>query len=168
MRGGPEIKGNLKILIPTAICVIVLDQATKAVISGAMSVNEAIPMVSGFFNLVYIKNPGAAFGILSKAGSLSKIILIGATIAELFIILVFLRDAKTRLFAFALSMIAGGAVGNLIDRLRHGSVVDFLDFYAGNLHWPAFNVADAAITTGVVIAFVSMYLKGGHGENRKQ
>lgn len=166
MRGGAEIKENIRILIPTAICVIALDQVTKAVVSHGMDLNEAIAVVPGFFNLVFIKNPGAAFGILSRAGAMGKIVLIAATLAELFIILLFLKNAKTRLFAFALSMIAGGAVGNLIDRIKNGAVVDFLDFYAGSLHWPAFNVADSAITTGVVIAFIAMYFKGGHCEGR--
>ncbi|MEK6531298.1 MAG: signal peptidase II [Deltaproteobacteria bacterium] len=168
MRGGAEIKENIKILIPTAICVTALDQVTKAVVSHGMALNESIAVVPGFFNLVFIKNPGAAFGILSRAGAVSKIILIAATIAELFIILLLLKDAKTRILAFALSMIAGGAVGNLIDRLKNGSVVDFLDFYVGGLHWPAFNVADSAITTGVVIALIAMYFRGGRRENRRQ
>lgn len=157
MLGGVKIKGNLKIFAITGAAVLILDQITKYAVMAHLSPYEVIETVPGFFNLVYYRNPGAAFGILNKAGALGKYILLAISAGALFFIASLVRSSKDSLYTLGLSLIAGGAAGNLIDRAREGSVVDFLDFYIGSLHWPAFNVADSAITVGVVCALLSFF-----------
>ena len=157
MRGGVKIKGTLKIFAIVGAAVLILDQITKYAVMAYLAPYEVIETVPGFFNLVYYRNPGAAFGILNKAGALGKYILLAISAGALFFIASLVRSSKDRLYTFGLSLIAGGAAGNLIDRAREGSVVDFLDFYIGGLHWPAFNVADSAITAGVVCALLSFF-----------
>ncbi|MBI5492993.1 MAG: signal peptidase II [Deltaproteobacteria bacterium] len=150
---------NVRIFFITAASVIIADQATKAYIAARLWPNQVIEAVPGVFNIVYLKNPGAAFGILNEGGSLRRVILAGVSVAALAVIGFLVRESKDRLTSFSLSLIAGGAVGNLIDRVRFGEVVDFLDFHIGAYHWPAFNVADSAITVGVILAAFSYYLK---------
>ena len=155
--GGIKIKGNLKIFAIAGASVLLLDQITKYAVMAYLAQYEVIETVPGFFNLVYYRNPGAAFGILNKAGALGKFILLGISAGALFFIASLVRSSKDKLYTFGLSLIAGGAAGNLIDRAREGSVVDFLDFHIGGLHWPAFNVADTAITIGVACALLSFF-----------
>lgn len=119
-----------------------------------LSPYEAIEVIPGFFNLVFYMNQGAAFGILNEGGMARKLFLIGTSLAALAIVAVLVWQSRSRLTTFALSLIAGGAVGNLIDRARFGFVVDFLDFYLSTRHWPAFNVADSAITVGVGLTII--------------
>ncbi len=158
MRGGVEINYPVKILAATAAPVIIADLLTKELVMRFMSYGESIPVVPGIFNLVYYKNPGAAFSVFSSGGILRTLFLIGSSVIALVVIGVLLRKAEGGWMAAALSLIAGGATGNLIDRVRFGWVVDFLDFYAGGYHWPAFNVADSAITVGVGMALVNYYM----------
>lgn len=134
-----------------AVTVAVADQATKAVIVSWLVWGEARTLIPGLFNIVYYKNTGAAFGIFASGGASRTIFLTVVSLVALVIIAVLIHKSDDRRNAFALSLIAGGAAGNLVDRLRYGSVVDFLDFHLGTLHWPAFNIADSAITTGVLI-----------------
>jgi signal peptidase II len=157
VRGGVEISGNMKIFAVAGGSVVLLDQLTKLAIVASLAPYEIIETVPGFFNIVHYLNPGAAFGILNRSGFTGKLLLIGISIAALVIIATIVRSSKERLYTFALSLIAGGAAGNLIDRIRQGSVVDFLDFHIGGLHWPAFNVADMAISAGVGLAFLSFF-----------
>lgn len=158
VRGGVEINGNMKIFAVVAALVLVLDQATKFAVTSTLALYEVIEAVPGFFNLVYYRNPGAAFGILNKGGLLGKLVLIGISIGALIVIASLVRSSKDRLYAVALSLIAGGAAGNLVDRAIHGSVVDFLEFYVGSFYWPAFNVADTAISVGVGLAIISYFV----------
>lgn len=148
--------GMLIIVVPA---VVLLDQITKAIISRRLNLNQTIGFISGFFNIVYIKNPGAAFGLFREWGLLRDVFLIIITLLALTIIVYLYRKTSERLLRFSFSLIAGGAIGNLIDRIRFGEVIDFLDFHIGNYHWPAFNIADSAITVGVFIAVVQLYLK---------
>ncbi|MEE8184998.1 MAG: signal peptidase II [Thermodesulfobacteriota bacterium] len=150
------IYGMLIIVVPV---VVLLDQITKAIISHRLNLNQTIGVIAGFFNIVYIKNPGAAFGLFRGWGSMRDIFLVIVTLLALIIIIYIYRKTTERLLRFSLSLIAGGAIGNLIDRVRFGEVVDFLDFYIGKYHWPAFNIADSAITVGVFIAVVELYFK---------
>jgi signal peptidase II len=159
--GGAKINKNLKILLPTAAVVVVLDQVSKVLVGRLMTPGRAVEVIPGLFNIVYIKNPGAAFGIFRHGGVFTTLFLLAVTAAALVIIGVLLRQSRDRVMSFALSLVAGGAVGNLIDRLRFGSVVDFFDFFTGRHHWPAFNVADSAITVGVILALYSYYLRPG-------
>jgi len=159
MRGGVEIKKKIGILAATAAMIVISDQATKYLVTGRLRLNAVIEVVPGLFNIVLFRNPGAAFSAFSAGGMLRTLFLIAVSIAALVIIAVLVRQSKDVLMTFALSLIAGGAVGNLIDRIRYGSVIDFLDFYVGRYHWPAFNVADSAITVGVILAIFSYYFR---------
>lgn len=150
------IYGMLIIVVPV---VVLLDQITKAIISHRLNLNQTIGVIAGFFNIVYFKNPGAAFGLFRGWGSMRDIFLVIVTLLALIIIIYIYRKTTERLLRFSLSLIAGGAIGNLIDRVRFGEVIDFLDFYIGKYHWPAFNIADSAITVGVFIAVVELYFK---------
>ena len=149
-QGPLEMHNKLKILLAAALSVIIVDQATKAVIAGSLDLNEVVEVIPGFFNIVYFKNPGAAFGIMRNAGALKTVFLSGVTIVALVVIGALIRQSRDAVTTLVLSLVAGGAVGNLVDRVRFGYVVDFLDLYVGAYHWPAFNVADSAITSGVI------------------
>lgn len=158
VRGGFKISGNMKIFSLVGASVLVLDQITKLAVTAVLAPYEIVEAVPGFFNLVYYRNPGAAFGILNRSGFSGKLILIGISIGALVLIASMVRGSKDRLYTYALSLIAGGAAGNLVDRIRQGSVVDFLDFHISGHHWPAFNVADSAITAGVGLALLSFFI----------
>ena len=141
-------------VIPLAwlLGVVVLDQATKALIMAYFYLYELKPVIPDLFNLTYLTNTGAAFGMMAGAQSIwRQVFFIGVAVAAIGVMVFSYKQFRSqgRIFAHAIGMIAGGAVGNLIDRLRFGAVVDFLDFYLGEHHWPAFNVADSAITVGV-------------------
>ena len=139
---------NIKSWLLISLVLIVLDQLTKLWIVGAFQYGEGLPLTP-FFNLVYARNSGAAFSFLAGAGGWQRFFFIGIALVASFLILHLLRKhAQERGFCFALSLILGGALGNLIDRVRFGYVIDFLDFYYAGYHFPAFNVADSAITVG--------------------
>ncbi|MDB5769780.1 MAG: signal peptidase [Burkholderiales bacterium] len=131
-----------------AAIVVVLDQITKIAITRAFSFGESLPLTS-FFNLVLTYNKGAAFSFLASESGWQRYFFTAIAVAAvLFIIYLLKRHPGQRLFGFALSLILGGAIGNLIDRVLYGHVIDFLDFHVNNWHWPAFNVADSAIFVG--------------------
>ena len=137
-----------------AVTVIILDQATKYWITQSMRLHESIPIIPNLFSFTYIRNPGAAFGLLAGSSNVFRTIFFGVTslfaLALLGTILVRLPH-KDWIGQLSIAGILGGAVGNLIDRTRFGSVVDFVDVYFRGWHWPAFNVADSAITVGVAL-----------------
>ena len=115
----------------------------------------------GLSNLVYVMNPGAAFGFMADASETFRYVFFtGVTVAAAILIVYYLIKSNPRnlMLAGSLTLIFGGAVGNLIDRLRFGAVVDFLDVYIGSAHWPAFNVADSAITCGAILMIWEMIL----------
>jgi signal peptidase II len=144
----------VKLLAVIALMVAVIDQATKLLVLALISPGQEIVVIPGFFNLTLAFNPGAAFGLFADLGPLlRKVILFGATTVALLVVGYFLlRDyISDRLGQAAIGMILGGALGNIVDRLRLGEVVDFLDFYIGQYHWPAFNFADSCICIGVVV-----------------
>ena len=159
-----------RLLFLPALAVIVLDQATKVAVISSLRLYGSITVIPGFFNLVHVRNRGIAFGLLSQLGATWGTVLVSATTAAAIILLVLwlsrLRAGDDRT-AFALSLIIGGAVGNLIDRIRLGEVVDFLDFYVGSFHWPAFNVADSAVTVGTFWVVLSMLFQHPR-EGKKQ
>lgn len=145
--------------VPLAV-IVGLDQMTKWYISSTMPLHASYPVIDGFFNITYIRNPGAAFGFLANAAPLFRsVFLIVVSAAAIGMILWFLaRDRSAgAMLVSSLSLITGGAAGNLIDRVRFGDVVDFLDVYVGTWHWPAFNVADSAISVGAVLLVVEMF-----------
>ncbi len=160
MRGGAGIIHTArKTLLITFVSVVVLDLLTKALITGGLREGQAVEIVPGFLNIVYYMNPGAAFGLFNEGGFLRRAFLVATSVAALAVIGFLLRSAKGFLTSFGLSLVAAGAVGNLIDRVRYGTVVDFIDLHIGGYHWPAFNVADSAITVGVILAVFSYYFK---------
>ncbi len=145
------MKKDYYLLIVPAVVIIVLDQISKFLIVRSMHIFESIPVISGFFNLVHIRNRGMAFGLMNRPGSnFSFYFLVAATIVAVSLLVYWFSRLKSeeRRLILGLSLILGGAIGNLIDRLRFHEVSDFLDFYIGPYHWPAFNVADSAITVG--------------------
>lgn len=133
-----------------AVGVFFLDQVTKLVVGLTLPLHEGRVIIPGFFNLTHVENRGAAFGILSDSPSQMKILLlvVFSVVALAIIFFLLWRGAGNRRSGYGLALIFGGAVGNLLDRLRQASVVDFLDFHLGGYHWPAFNVADSAIVLG--------------------
>ncbi len=131
--------------------IVVADQVTKYVAVQQLALNQVVA-VTPFFNLVLVYNAGAAFSFLSDAAGWQRGFFIGiALIASAWIVYLLRRYPHQRRFALALSLILAGAVGNVIDRVLHGAVIDFLDFHAYGYHWPAFNVADSAITCGAAL-----------------
>lgn len=145
------IKRNIYLLTLPALAVILLDQISKYIVLRSIALHESIPVISGFFSLVHTRNRGMAFGLMNRPGSdFSFYFLVAATLGAVILLLFWftkLKDEERRLI-FGLSLILGGAIGNLIDRLRIREVIDFLDFHIGTYHWPAFNLADSAITVG--------------------
>jgi signal peptidase II len=139
--------------------IIVVDQLTKWIVDRTMPLHYSIPLIDGFFSLTYIRNTGAAFGILAGSAAAFRLpfLLLFSLVAIGFMVMMLRRlpDHEKGLIT-ALSLILGGAIGNLIDRAVYGEVVDFLDFYWGSYHWPAFNVADSCITIGVAITIYYM------------
>jgi len=135
-----------------SVLALVLDQASKVIIDNAMQLYESIPVMP-YFNLTYVRNTGAAFSFLSEAGGWQRWFFAALALTMSIVITVWLAKLKQHetLMAVALSLVLGGAVGNLIDRLAYGYVIDFLDVYVNNWHWPAFNIADSAITLGVFL-----------------
>ncbi|MBW2470525.1 MAG: lipoprotein signal peptidase [Deltaproteobacteria bacterium] len=157
-------KYELSDLIPVGVAaaVIIVDQVTKLWIMTVFALHEQLTVIPGFFNLVYVTNTGAAFGFLAGDKTwLRQFFFVTVSIVALVVIALAYNHLKkqSRIFVYSLGLIAGGAVGNLIDRLRFGSVVDFLDFYLGSYHWPAFNAADSAITVGVGLFLLGTLLQ---------
>ena len=151
---------NLKMLkwLVLSLLAVVLDQVSKWVVDSSMQLYQSIPLVP-YFNLTYVRNTGAAFSFLSEAGGWQRWFFAGLAIVISIVIAVWLARLKQHetLLAVALSLVLGGAIGNLIDRLAYGYVIDFLDVYYQNWHWPAFNIADSAITLGVVLMLLESF-----------
>jgi signal peptidase II len=147
--------------------VVVLDQLTKMVVDHFMSLHESWPVVDGVLRLTYVQNRGAAFGILSDADLPYQSLLFAVvSLAALGAIAAYAwrLPARNRLPQTALALIMGGALGNLIDRARLGYVIDFVDAYWNAHHWPAFNVADSAISIGVVLLVIDILRQPQAGE----
>jgi len=146
-----------------AAAIVAADQATKAIVLGRFSYGERLEL-TGFFNLVLVYNKGAAFSFLSDAAGWQTPLLIGFAVVAIGILgTLIMRSSGRRLFCTGLALILGGALGNLIDRFRYDQVVDFLDLHAAGWHWPAFNVADSAITIGAVLLILEGF---AHHEGR--
>jgi signal peptidase II len=143
-----------------AIVGIIIDQITKVAIDRSMQLFDSIPVIENFFHITYVRNKGAAFSFLSDVSWRLPFFIIVSTFASLVILIAFrkLRDDQ-RLAHVSLAMIFSGAVGNLIDRVRLGEVIDFLDVHWYRHHWPAFNVADSLICVGVFLLAIDMILE---------
>jgi signal peptidase II len=155
----------------TLVVVLILDQITKALALAHLSPGQAVGIIDGFFSLTLVMNPGLAFGFLSSTPVAWRWIVALLSIGALVVLgVVGLRLLPTGgwLSGLALGLIFGGAIGNLIDRARFGAVVDFLDFYWRGYHWPAFNVADSAISVGVTLLALKLLVSPppGPGDGR--
>ena len=149
--------------IAVAVVVFVLDFASKRIVLASELAQHPVAIVPGFFNLVLVENPGAAFGLLADGGTAARIFLVAVAVAVAAALLWHLRFGNpANREALACALVLGGAAGNLADRLARNAVVDFLDFHIGNLHWPAFNLADSAITIGAILfaAEILFFRKG--------
>lgn len=137
---------------------LVVDQATKLYVDRVMALHQSVPVIDGLFSFTYLRNRGAAFSFLSDV-SWRLPFFIGITLVAAVVIIVALRKMRDdqKLAQAALAMIFSGAIGNLIDRVRLGEVIDFLDVYWKTHHWPAFNVADSLICVGVALVAFDMF-----------
>ena len=142
-----------------ALILLIADQFTKVLILGYYQLGDAT-YITSFFNIVRVHNSGAAFSFLASASGWQRwfFTIIGIA-AALFILWMLKSHSGQKLFSFALACILGGALGNVIDRMLHGYVVDFLDFHYGNWHFPAFNIADSAITVGAICLILDELLR---------
>lgn len=144
-----------------AALVVVLDQITKLAIMDSLTAYQDVVALTGFFNLVHVHNTGAAFSLFADQPGWQRGFFVVLALVAAGVILYLLRRTRGQpLFCAALALILGGAVGNLIDRVLYGHVIDFLDFYLGTWHWPAFNVADSAITLGAALLIWDSFRKG--------
>lgn len=147
-----------------AAIVVGLDQLSKSVVLAELHYGERIP-VTGFFDLVLVFNPGAAFSFLADHSGWQRWFFTGLAVVICGWLLALMhRHRSERMLPMAFALIIGGAVGNVIDRLVHGAVVDFLYFHAGRYGWPAFNLADAAISAGVVLMLWGQFRSDGRGK----
>jgi signal peptidase II len=147
------------LLTTVAGVVILADQVTKAMVMTYLPLYKPIDIISGWFAIVHVQNPGGAFGFMAhQSASLRIFLFVFVSLAAIGMILYFYHNTPRvkGWLRMGLALIFGGAVGNIIDRLRFGSVVDFLDFHVGPHHWPTFNVADSAITVGVSIFLIHL------------
>jgi len=147
-----------------AAALVVADQLAKWLVLQHFAGRAPREELTPFFNLVLVYNKGAAFSLLSQADGWQTPLLVGfALIAGLVVTVLIVRHPRQKLFCAGLAAILGGALGNVIDRLRFGQVVDFLDFHALGWHWPAFNVADSAITVGAALLILEGFIQDRRG-----
>ncbi|MBC8412573.1 signal peptidase II [bacterium] len=146
-------KSTLIALVSTLV--MVLDFVTKRIIVAKLAPYDSISVLP-FLNIVYVENKGAAFGMFANLGNT---FFIAISVIALLSILFYLTKIPKGIELFSISLIFGGAVGNLIDRIMLGKVIDFIDFYIGTWHWPAFNVADSALTVGITLFIISTLIQ---------
>jgi len=161
------MKPRYSILTAVTLAVLVLDQATKVYIDRTMQLYQSIPVINGLFSITYMRNKGAAFSFLSSFDYRRPFFILVSLVAVIAILVAYrkLRDDQ-RFASFSLALILSGAVGNMIDRIRLGEVIDFLDVFWQTHHWPAFNVADSAICVGVFLLAIDMFIEERRQKNR--
>jgi signal peptidase II len=163
-----QVRSKVGAFAGTAAAILALDLFTKFLVQQTLHVYESIPVLGDFFRLTYIHNPGAAFGL--HLGPYSRFIFLSLAFIALGVLVVMYRHtpAADRLRLFAIGAIAGGALGNVVDRIRSAEgVVDFLDFGIGNLRWPVFNIADTAVTVGAVLLLASLWAEDQRRDREK-
>lgn len=151
-----------------SLLIVIADQVTKWLAEYSLDLHAPVPILPGF-NLTLVYNPGAAFSFLSQAGGWQRWFFVFFALAiSCFLIFWLLRlPARAKWLACSLALIIGGAIGNLVDRLAYGHVIDFIDLYYGSWHWPAFNIADAAITVGAVMLIIDAFWLEGRRQRRE-
>jgi signal peptidase II len=159
---GNHMQRKYLLSTPISLAVVILDQCTKYLIIKSFALYQSLTIIEHYFNIVHTRNKGIAFGLLSRQGSGIQVILLIITsllaIAFIFYLLNSLSD-KQKYAIVTLSLILGGAIGNLIDRIRWGEVIDFIDLHWYQYHWPAFNCADSAISIGLVLLLIGIPTK---------
>jgi signal peptidase II len=163
------MKRKYWVLSVFCVGILLLDQWTKYMVVQKLPLYQRVKVIQGFFNLTHVRNTGGAFGIFGgeKGGLGSILFVVISLIAIGAIVFLFLKIKENeKTFALSFSLILSGAIGNLIDRLRYGEVVDFLDFHLSTYHWPAFNVADSAICIGIGLMALEL-LKGDRKKSTK-
>jgi signal peptidase II len=146
--------------------VLVLDQLTKYIIETRVRLYEIITIVPGFFNITHVRNKGAAFSLFAGApGAFRSVFFISVSVVAIAVIALLIKKTGERLLIVSFSLIAGGATGNLIDRVRYGEVVDFIQWYVKSWYWPSFNVADSAISIGVTLMALDILFQKSHKQD---
>ena len=154
---------SLWLWLGLALLVVVLDQLSKTLVLGSFQLNDSRALTS-WFNLVRVHNAGAAFSFLAGASGWQRWFFVGlGTLASAFIVWMLKKHPGQKLFCFAVTMIMGGAAGNVVDRLLHGYVVDFIQVHYGGWYFPAFNLADSAITLGAICLILDELLRVRRG-----
>ena len=156
------MKRKYWILLIVFLGIIALDQSTKLIIQQTLPLHQKVEIISGFFNLIHVRNTGGAFGIFGgEKGPVGSVLFVVASlIAVGILVILFLRVKEhEKTLTFSLALLLSGAIGNLIDRVSYGEVVDFLDFHVSSTHWPAFNIADSAISIGIGLMALELLIK---------
>lgn len=151
-------------MVPLLASILLLDQGTKILVDQTLPLHSSIPVIDGFFDLTHIRNTGAAFGFLagSRRAAASYVLVLFSLVAIGFILSLLRRLPRQETgLVISLTFILAGAIGNLIDRLWYGEVIDFLDVYWRDYHWPAFNVADSFISIGVLLSLLLLLTRRG-------
>jgi len=164
------MKRKYWVLLIFCLGILLLDQWTKSLIVERLPLYQRVEVIQGFFNLTHVRNTGGAFGIFGgeRSGIGSLIFVAVSLIAIGAIIFLFIRIREDeKILALSFSLVLSGAIGNLIDRLRYGEVVDFLDFHLSIYHWPAFNVADSVICIGIGLMALELLRRDRKARNTK-
>lgn len=138
-----------------AAIVLLLDQATKLCILSLVMQPPQVISVAPFLNLVLVWNRGITFGLFDGPSQIVPWLLVGLALVIIVVLMLWLRRVESLWPTYAIALIIGGAIGNVVDRIRLGAVIDFIDLHAGGYHWPAFNLADTAIVVGVVVLVIN-------------
>jgi signal peptidase II len=147
-------------VVITSSTILILDQVTKYIVERQIRLYEIITVIPGFFNLTHVRNRGAAFSLFSTASdSFRSFFFLTVTIVAIIVIALLIKKTHERILIVAFSFIMGGALGNAIDRVRYGEVVDFIQWYYRSYYWPSFNIADSAITIAVVLLAIDMLFR---------
>lgn len=160
--GTEAMKRKYWVLLIICFWILLVDQWTKHAVEQRLVLYQKVEVIHGFFNLVHVRNTGGAFGIFGgeKGGLGSFLFVLVSLVAIGTILFLYVRlKENERTLSLSFSLVLSGAIGNLIDRLRYGEVIDFLDLYLGSFHWPAFNIADSAICLGIGLMALEMLIR---------
>ena len=156
------MKRKYRVLLLLCFWILFVDQWTKQAVQQRLVLYQKVEVIHGFFNLVHVRNTGGAFGIFGgEKGGLGSFLFVAVSLIAIgSILFLFVRlKEDERILSLSFSLVLSGAIGNLIDRLRYGEVVDFLDFYLFSYHWPAFNIADSAICLGIGLMAFELFVR---------
>jgi len=164
------LEGRYRPLLAVTPAFVVLDQWTKYLVDHRMLLHQSVPILPGWFELTYVRNRGAVFGFLAGIDSWWRMpfFLTFSAIAVVLLAIFYIRSRPDQgLLRLSLALILAGAVGNVVDRLRFGYVIDFLDVHWRHYHWPAFNIADSAISVGICLMLLEAYMEGRRADGER-